>query len=79
MGVTIVDSIPALLEKGDVVLLETNDGRRHLQKALPVLKAGKPLFIDKPLAASLADAMLIFEGAKHCKVPVFFSSSLVYG
>ena len=75
-GVEIVDSIPAMLEKVDVVLLETNDGRRHLEQALPVLKAGKAIFIDKPIAASLADTIVIFEMAKHYKVPVFSSSSL---
>jgi predicted dehydrogenase len=75
MGVEIVDSIPALLEKVDVVLLETNDGRLHLEQALPVLKAGKVMFIDKPISASLLDAILIFEAAKHYKVPVFSSSS----
>lgn len=76
MGVEIVDSISALLEKVDVVLLETNDGRRHLEQAMEVLKAGKTLFIDKPIAASLSDAIVIFEAAKHYKVPVFSSSSL---
>lgn len=75
MGVEIVDSIPALLEKVDVILLETNDGRPHLEQAIAVLKAGKPMFIDKPIAASLADAIAIFDAAKHYKVPVFSSSS----
>jgi predicted dehydrogenase len=76
MGVEIVDSIPSLLEKVDFILLETNDGRPHLEQALPVLKAGKRLFIDKPVAASLTDTIAIFEAAKHYKVPVFSSSSL---
>ncbi len=76
--VEVVDSIQALLGKADVVLLETNDGRRHLEQALPVLKAGKTMFIDKPIAASLADAIVIFEVAKHYKVPVFSSSSVRY-
>lgn len=75
-GVEIMDNIPDLLENVDAVLLETNDGRRHLEQAVPVLKAGKPLFIDKPIAASLADAITIFELAKHYNVPVFSSSSL---
>lgn len=75
-GVEIVNSIPELLEKVDVVLLETNDGRRHLEQAIPVLKAGKTMFIDKPISASLADAIVIFDLAKHYKVPVFSSSSL---
>ena len=76
MGVEIVDSIEALLERVDVVLLETNDGRLHLEQALPVIEAGKPLFIDKPMAASLADVLAIFEAAEHYGVPVFSASSL---
>jgi predicted dehydrogenase len=75
-GVEIVDSIDALLKKVDVVLLESVDGRPHLEQVKPVLKAGKPVFIDKPVAGSLADAVQIYELAKANKVPVFSSSSL---
>jgi predicted dehydrogenase len=75
MGIEIVDSIESLLEKVDVVLLETNDGRRHLEQAIPVLKAGKRLFIDKPMTASLTDAIKLFEIAKHYNVSIFSSSS----
>lgn len=75
-GVEIVDSIAALLEKVDFVLLESVDGRPHLEQARPVIAAGKPLFIDKPVAGSLADAIEIFELAKAHNVPVFSSSSL---
>jgi hypothetical protein len=77
-GVEIVGSIAELLKKVDVVLLETNDGRLHLEQAMLVIKAGKRLFIDKPMAASLQDAMAIFEAAKQYNVPVFSSSSLRY-
>src|SRR2546426_960332 len=76
MGIEILDSIPKLLEKVDVVLLESVDGRIHLQEAIPVIEAGKPLFIDKPLAGSLADAVAIFELAKKHNVPCFSSSSV---
>jgi len=75
-GIEIVDSIDTLLKKVDVVLLETNDGRPHLEQALAVMKSGKRLFIDKPIAGSLADAVAIFEASKRYKVPVFSSSSL---
>jgi predicted dehydrogenase len=75
-GVEIVDSIPALLEKVDVVLLESVDGRPHLQQARPVFAAHKPVFIDKPIAGSLADAIQIFELAKQSGTPCFSSSSL---
>ncbi len=77
-GVEIVDSIEALLDKVDVVLLESVDGRPHLEQARPVIEAGKPLFIDKPVAASLADTIEIFELAAKHKVPCFSSSSLRY-
>lgn len=77
-GVEIVDSIEALVEKVDAVLLETNDGRPHLEQILPVLKAGKPVFVDKPIAGSLVDAVAIFEAARHYKTPLFSSSSLRY-
>jgi predicted dehydrogenase len=77
-GVKIVDSIRALLREVDVVLLETNDGRPRLEQALQVLKAGKPMFIDKPVAASLQDVIAIYDAASRYKVPVFSCSSLRY-
>lgn len=76
MGVQIHDSIPELLEHVDVVFLEEVDGRPHLKWARPVIEAGKPLFIDKPLAASLADCIEIFRLAEEHDVPCFSSSSL---
>lgn len=76
--VEIVDSIETLLTKVDVVLLESVDGRPHLKQAEPVLKAHKPVFIDKPLAGSLADAIKIFELAEQYGTPCFSSSSLRY-
>ena len=78
LGVEIVNSIPALLDKIDVVMLETNDGRPHLEQALLVMKAGKTLWIDKPVAGTLVDAIAIFDAAKKYKVPVFSASSLRY-
>ncbi len=79
MGVVMTASIPELLEKVDAVLLETNDGRPHLEQVIPVLRAKKRVFIDKPIAASLADAILIFRAAEKYGVPLFSSSSLRFG
>jgi predicted dehydrogenase len=78
-GVEIVDSIDALLAKVDCVLLETNDGRPHLEQLVPCLKAKKRTFIDKPIAGSLADAVAIFDVSKHYGVPVWSSSALRFG
>jgi len=79
LGVEIVDSIDALLGKVDAVLLMTNDGRPHFEQALPVLKSGKRMFIDKPMAGSLADVMAIFAAARKYETPIFSSSALRYG
>src|SRR6185369_3026789 len=71
-----VGSIDELLPKVDAVLLESVDGRPHLEQAKPVIKAGKPLFIDKPVAGTLADAVEIYRLAQQNNVPCFSSSSL---
>ena len=76
LGVEIVDSIDALLPKVDAVLLESVDGRKHLEQVLPVFKAGKPVFIDKPLSGTLSDALAIDLLAKKYNARWFSSSSL---
>ncbi len=78
MGIEITDSIDQLLDRVDRVLLETNDGNPHLEQALKVMRAGKPLFIDKPAASNLAEVVAIYQAAEHYGVPMFSSSSLRY-
>lgn len=78
MGVEIVATIAELLEKVDCVLLETNDGNLHLEQANEVFKAGKTVFIDKPLGATLAQAIAIYQLAREYNVPLFSSSALRY-
>jgi len=75
-GLEIVGSIEELCEKVDGVMLESVDGRPHLKQARPVIKAGLPLFIDKPMAGNLADVIEIFRLAKENNVPCWSSSSL---
>ncbi len=75
-GVKMVDSVEELMEQVDVVLLHSVDGRRHLAELRPVAKAGKPCYIDKPFAASLADAKEMVKLVKEHRLPCFSSSSL---
>lgn len=77
-GVTFYDSIEELCSHVDVILLESVDGRVHLAQAKPVIQARKPLFIDKPMAASLQDVLEIYRLANEARVPVWSSSSLRY-
>lgn len=77
-GVKIVDSIADLLKEVDCVLLETNDGRLHLEQAVEVFKAGKICFIDKPIGATLGEAIAIYAMADKYNIPIFSSSALRY-
>lgn len=77
-GVKITSSIAELLRTVDCVLLETNDGTLHLKQATEVIKSGKPLFLDKPVAATLPDAIAIYRFAAERGVPIFSSSALRY-
>jgi hypothetical protein len=78
-GVRFYDSIEELCRNVDAVLLESVDARSHLPQFQKIIQAGGPpipVFIDKPIAASLPDAQEIFRLAKQAGVPVFSSSSL---
>ncbi len=75
LGVEIVPSIAELLGKVDAVMLMSVDGRPHLEQFKQVLPTKKPVFIDKPCAASLADVVEIFRLANEHGVPCFSSSS----
>ncbi len=74
-GLEIVDSIGELCKKVDGILLESVDGRPHLEQAKVVIAAGKPLFVDKPVADDLADVIELFRLAKEHKVPCWSSSA----
>lgn len=78
LGVTMVESISELLAKCDAVLLETNDGRPHLEQAMEVFKSGKPVFIDKPLGARWEDCIAIYKAAKKANTTFFSGSALHY-
>lgn len=75
-GVAILDSVEAVCAQVDAVMLLSLDGRPHLEQIKPVLAAGKKVFLDKPVAASLKDAVEIYKMADQVGVPMFSASSL---
>jgi hypothetical protein len=75
-GVRIVPTIAELCDLVDAVLLESVDGRVHLAQAREVLRRGKRLFIDKPMAASFSDAKELARLATESRTPWFSASSL---
>ena len=75
-GVQLVNDIASLCPLVDAILLESVDGRAHLEQTRQALACGKPMFIDKPLASTLEDAREIARLAAEAGVPWFSSSSL---
>lgn len=75
-GITLYATIAELVQNVDAIMIESVDGRPHLPQFREVMKSGKPVFIDKPLAGSLRDALEIQRLAQQHKVPFFSSSSL---
>lgn len=78
-GLEIVDSIEELCSKVDGILLESVDGRPHLEQAKIVIAAGKPLWVDKPVADDLTDVVELFRLAKANNVPCWSSSAMRFG
>ena len=75
-NVKIVGSIADLCPAVDGLLLESVDGRSHLAQFREASRCGKPVFIDKPLASTFADAKAIARIAHERNIPWFSSSSL---
>lgn len=77
-GVQLVSSISDLCPLVDGILLESVDGRPHLAQFREAVRCSKPVFIDKPLASTLADAFAIARLARDSHVPWFSASALRY-
>ena len=73
----VVYSPKEMLNKVDAVIIATDIGSEHVERAMPFIEAGIPLFIDKPLCDSYEDLCFfrkaIAAGAKICS-----SSSMRY-
>ncbi len=76
LGIQTVDSLEELAERCDAFLLESVNGDTHLEQAKVVFPTGKPTFIDKPFANTLADAKAIAKLAAETGTPCWSASSL---
>ncbi len=70
-------SVREAVEQSDAVLLLAPDNiEAHLKLAAPTLTFGKPTFIDKLLADTLASAKEMVARAQRAGAPIFASSAL---
>lgn len=79
LGVEIVDSVEALMEKSDRLMILSVDGRIHLGQARALFAAGKPVFVDKPVAGTLAECIALYDLAADLDIPCFSASSTRFG
>jgi predicted dehydrogenase len=78
LGVPLVERPEDMIGKVDGMLIESQQGTVHYERARPFLEAGIPCWIDKPFTCGLADAKKIAALAARKKVPVFSASALRY-
>ncbi|MBN2642357.1 MAG: Gfo/Idh/MocA family oxidoreductase [Victivallales bacterium] len=76
-NVEIVEDIDSLAGL-DGYFLESVDGNQHLEQFKRLVKFGKPVFIDKPLACNYADAREIANIAREHNIPIMTASAIRY-
>ncbi len=77
-GVELVDSIDKVVAKSDAILIMSVDGRAHRAQFAAVANSGKPVYIGRPMSASLVDIVAMFELSKEKKAPLFSCSQHRY-
>ncbi len=61
----VVDSLDQMIGAVDGILLARDDAERHVEMSLPFLRAGLPIYIDKPIAVTRADLARLFEAQRY--------------
>lgn len=73
---TVVADSTELLGQVDALIVTSRDGALHRQHAVPFLENGIPVWVDKPLAASVADAEAIVAASDRGGAVLTSSSAL---
>jgi hypothetical protein len=74
----IVDKPEDMIGHIDAVIIATDIGSQHVERARPFVEAGLPIFIDKPLCDNLEDLKTFSKWIKVDKHPILSSSAMRY-
>ena len=77
-GVAFVETPERLIGQVEAVMIESQQGSRHLERARPFLEAGVPTFVDKPFAGNVGEAEAIIALAEKHNAPLMSASALRY-
>lgn len=72
----LVDDVADLLPLADALIVTDRHGGRHAEHALPFLHAGRPVWVDKPFATTVADAEAMTRAAGRAGAPLTSYSAL---
>lgn len=75
-GIPLVDSPEQLIGRVDAVLVLSLCGAAHLERARPFLRAGIPVYVDKPFTCSLADARALLQLVRETGTLLTYGSAL---
>lgn len=74
----VVDTPEEMIGHIDAVIIGTDIGSQHVERARPFVEAGIPIFIDKPLCDNAADLATFQKWIKVDKHPILSSSAMRY-
>ena len=77
-GITICNSPEEMVDLVDCAMITARHGKYHKPFAMPFIKAGKPVFVDKPMTITEADAVELLDAAAANNVPVTGGSGCKY-
>ncbi|MBM3460202.1 MAG: Gfo/Idh/MocA family oxidoreductase [Armatimonadetes bacterium] len=63
-------TVEDMLDRVDAAMVVWRHGDLHASHALPFLRAGKPVFVDKPFAIKLEDCKAMLEAAHYFGAPI---------
>jgi hypothetical protein len=78
LGIPLVEKPGDMIGRVDGMLIESQEGGVHWERARPFLDAGLPCFIDKPFTCGVEHARMLADLAARKNVPIFSSSALRY-
>ena len=75
-GMEACESEDEVIAKSDAVVVTYRKGSEHYTPVMAAIRAGKPVFNDKPFAANLLQAQEIVAAAAHTNVPLTGGTNL---